>query len=136
MVAQYENRWPQCLPIAHVFGRNGAWTVNERAEDDVEVPVAVEISDVHRQPAAHDAFRKSGSGEAQVALVLKVNKTFFGRFLVVGEKRNRRDIKIAVAIEITGHCFEDAIHRKEISFVEIQIAAVQVNANAMIFFNG
>src|SRR5437870_13853281 len=68
--------------------------------------------------------------------VFQVHKAFLWRFIIVRKKGDRRDIQIAVTVEIRRDAFIGAVERIEKSFFEIPMTIVQVNADPMILFRG
>src|SRR5688572_31888341 len=74
LIAQDHDRRTEPFPIALKPRRHRAGAVDVRAEDNVHVAIAIQIANVHDQPAAGNALRESGGGEVTLTLVLEVNE--------------------------------------------------------------
>src|SRR6185436_11927191 len=93
-------------------------TADVRSEHNIQIAISIQVSDVHGVPSSGDAFRKCARFEIHPAGILEINETFARRFLVVGKKRNRGDIEVAIAIKIARHRLDGSVQWKEIAFFE------------------
>src|SRR5882724_3285228 len=110
------------------------WRFVNAPEDNVQVPVTIQVADSHGEPSSSVTIGKGMRRELHSPLVFQVHKAFLRRLVVVGKKGDCRNIEIAIAIEISRDRFVCAIERIKECFFEIPMAVVQVDADPMILF--
>src|SRR6185436_155790 len=120
-------------PVPIAFEDRGDFTgaIDVGAERKIDIAVSVQIACVHDQPSSDQTLGKSGCREFHVTLVFEKNKTFLRRFLIIRKERDGGDIDVPVLIEIAGLRAEGAVQGIKESLLEMEIAAIQVEPDAM-----
>src|SRR5437867_13263975 len=94
LVSQDEHGWAFLLPALI----QGLWRSKRRfvntAENNIHVPVTIQIAGVHREPSAAVTIGKGVGRKPKPAPVLQIHKAFLRRLVVVWKKRNRGHIQI------------------------------------------
>jgi len=62
--------------------------------------------------------------EIKITFVLEVNKSFFRLILIVGKKRNDRQVQVAVTVKIAGHGFITPVNGEKVLLFEIPMSVV------------
>src|SRR5260370_28148890 len=136
LIAKDEQGWAFFLPALIQWLWGPEWRFVNATENNVQVPVTVQVADGHGEPSSSVTMRKGRWLELHASLVFQVDEAFLRRFVVVRKKRDGRNIKIAIAVEVSRDRFVCSVERIKERFLEIPMAVVQVDANPMILFWG
>ena len=132
VIFQNQDRRPFLLPTFIKSPFHFVRSAVGRPEDDVEVAVAIDVANVHHQPAAQLRFGERPGDEIQPALVFQVNETLLGRVIIVWKVSNRGDVQVAIAVEVRGPGLVRSIERIKEGELKTILAAVQVKADSVI----
>lgn len=88
------------------------WDEVGAAQDDIQVAVPIQVSDIHRQPSAPRRVGKGMRFEIHVFFcsdVFEIDETLFRGLVVIGKIGKSGNIKIPVSVKICGHSLECAV---------------------------
>ena len=98
----------------------------KRSERNVLIAIAVDVADVHRQPATGPAGGEGVGGKFQGRILSQQHKTFIGRYTWSAEKGDGGNVEVAVAVKVRRHRAVRAELREEKGFRKIIVAVVEV----------